>query len=66
VTTGGSAPDDPRFDTHVARFLGRMERVRGWRVEKVAIATRHSPRKREAAERAGCIPQDIEELTSGL
>ena len=63
---GRLAPDYPRFDTHVARFLGRMERVRGWRVEKVAVATRHSPRTREAAERAGFIPQDIEELTSGL
>jgi len=40
--------------------------VRGWRVERAAIATRHSPRTREAAERAGYIPQDLDELTAGL
>jgi hypothetical protein len=60
------APDYARFDEHVARFLGRASAVSGWRVEKVAIATRHSPESRRAAERAGYIPQDIEELTRGL
>jgi hypothetical protein len=60
------APDYRRFDTDVARFLDRAESVRGWRVERVAIATRHSPRTRQAAERAGYLPQDLEELTAGL
>jgi len=60
------APDYPRFDAHVARFLDRAERVRGWRVERVAITTRHSRRSRAAAERAGYIPQDLEDLTAGL
>jgi hypothetical protein len=60
------APDYNRFDAHVARFLERADRVRGWRVEKVAIATRHSPQTREAAGRAGYLPQDLDDLTSGL
>jgi len=60
------APDFDRFDAHVAGFLERAERLRGWRIEKVAIATRHSPRTRDAAQRAGYIPQDLEDLTSGL
>lgn len=42
------------------------ERLRGWRVEKVAIATRHSPETRKAAQRAGYLAQDLDELTSGL
>jgi hypothetical protein len=60
------APDYARFDEHVTRFLGRVSAVSGWRVEKVAIATQHSLESRRAAERAGYIPQDIEELTRGL
>ncbi len=60
------APDFPRFDEHVARFLARQPALRHWRVEKVAITTRHSPTSRQAAERAGYIAQDIEELTLGL
>lgn len=60
------APDFARFDAHVARFLDRTERVRSWRVEKVAIATRHSTPTREAAEHAGYLPQDLEELTADL
>jgi len=60
------AADYPRFDEHVARFLGRPSAVSGWRVEKVAVATRHTPDSRRAAERAGYLPQDIEELTRGL
>jgi AAA+ ATPase superfamily predicted ATPase len=60
------APDFARFDAHVARFLERVGQVRGWRVEKVAIATRHSAESRKAAERAGSIPQDLEDLTAGL
>ncbi|MCC6855561.1 MAG: hypothetical protein IT189_05800 [Microbacteriaceae bacterium] len=60
------APDYARFDEHVARFLGRSSAVSDWRVEKVAIATRHSPETRRAAERAGYIPQDIDDLIRGL
>jgi AAA+ ATPase superfamily predicted ATPase len=60
------APDFNRFDEHVARFLERAPQVRGWRVEKAAIATRHSTETRRAAERAGYIPQDLEELTAHL
>jgi hypothetical protein len=60
------APDYARFDAHVARFLERAVQVRGWRVEKAAIATRHSAVSRKAAERAGYIPQDLEDLTAGL
>ena len=60
------APDYARFDEHVTRFLSHPSAVSGWRVEKVAIATRHSPESRRDAERAGYIPQDIEALTRGL
>jgi uncharacterized protein len=60
------APDYARFDEHVARFLGRAPAVSGWRVEKVAITTRHSPESRRAAGHAGYIPQDIEDLTRDL
>jgi AAA+ ATPase superfamily predicted ATPase len=60
------APDYARFDGHVARFLERVPAVRGWRVEKVAIATRHSPDTRRHAERAGYLPQDIEGLITDL
>jgi hypothetical protein len=60
------APDFDRFDAHVARFLERADRIRGWRVEKVAIATRHSRETRKAAGRAGYLPQDLNDLTAGL
>jgi uncharacterized protein len=60
------APDYARFDGHVARFLESAPAVRGWRVEKVAIATRHSADTRRDAERAGYLPQDIEELIMDL
>ncbi len=60
------APDYTRFDGHVARFVELHERVRGWRVEKVALATRHDHESRAAATRAGYIPQDLDDLVSGL
>ncbi len=60
------APDFARFDQHVARFLARTPRVRGWTVEKAAIAPRHSPETRRAAERAGYLAQDLENLVAGL
>lgn len=60
------ASDFGRFDEHVARFVERATRVRGWRVEKAAIATRHSTETRRAAQRAGYIPQDLDDLTANL
>lgn len=60
------APDYARFDAHAARFLDRHAPVAGWRLEKVAITTRHTSDSRRAAERAGYVPQDIQELTHGL
>ncbi len=60
------APDYARFDEHVERFLARTSALSGWTVEKVAITTQHSSESRRAAERAGYLPQDIEELTQGL
>lgn len=65
-TAARLAPDFTRFDAHVARFLEREERVRGWRVEKLAITTRHSPQSREAAKRAGYLAQDLDDLVAGL
>jgi uncharacterized protein len=59
-------PDLGRFDAHIASFLERTGRLRGWRVEKAAITVRHTRETRLAVERAGYIPQDLEELTSEL
>lgn len=60
------APDLTAFDDHVARFLQAAKRTREWKVEKVAIATRHSPDTRQAAQRAGYLAQDLDDLSSGL
>lgn len=60
------APDFARFDAHIGRFLDLAKRLRGWRVERVAIATRHSPATRDAAIRAGYLPQDLDDLLAGL
>lgn len=60
------APDFERFESHVARFLEHACQVRGWRIEKAAITTRHSKATRHAAERAGYLPQDLGDLTTGL
>jgi hypothetical protein len=60
------ALDYRRFDSHVARFLELSESVRGWRVEKAAIAPRHSAETRREAERAGYLPQDLDDLTAGF
>jgi len=65
-SAGKLAPDFARFDAHVARFVERSAQVGGWRVEKAAIATRHSAATRNAAERVGSIPQDLEDLTADL
>ncbi len=59
-------PEFTRFDGHVRRFSTSFESIRGWRVEKVAIAVEHSPQTRRVAERAGYIAQDLRDLTSGL
>lgn len=60
------APDYGRFDGHVARFVTSHPRVSGWRLEKVAIATRHDRETRASAERAGYIAQDLDDLMAGL
>jgi AAA+ ATPase superfamily predicted ATPase len=60
------APDYRRFDGHVERFLALSPKLRGWRVEKAAIATRHTKETRRAAEGAGYISQDLGDLTEGL
>jgi len=60
------APDFARFDEHIARFLARQSSMSDWRVEKIAITTRHTRHTRRAAERAGYLHQDIEELISDL
>lgn len=60
------APDFARFDGHIDRFLGLSDRVRGWKVEKVALTSRHDDVSRRAAERAGYIAQDLDDLTNGL
>jgi hypothetical protein len=60
------APDLTNFDGHVARFLEAAPRLRDWRVERVAIATQHSPTSRQAALRAGYLAEDLSDLTRGL
>jgi uncharacterized protein len=55
-----------RFDGHVAQFLEHARHLQGWRVEKVAVTTRHSPRTRRAAARAGYVAEDLDDLTSGM
>ena len=54
------------FGGHARRFLESAPRLRGWRVEQVAIATEHSRATRQACERAGFIAQDLRDLTEGL
>lgn len=60
------APDLERFSGHVERFVSSHPRLRDWRVEKVAIATRHSPATRRAAARAGYLAEDLADLTADL
>lgn len=61
-----SVEDLTHFDGHVRRFLKAFPRFADWRVEKVAITTRHTLESRRAVERQGCIPQDLVDLTQGL
>lgn len=58
--------DLPRFDGHVERFLASSKRFRSWRVEKVAIATRHSAATRSTAARLGYLAQDLGDLIADL
>lgn len=60
------AADFVPFDAHVGRFLEHQPRLRGWKVEKVAIATQHDAATRAAAGRAGYLAQDLDDLTVGL
>ncbi len=60
------APDLATFDGHVSRFVQAASRIRGWRIEKVAIATRHIPETRRAVQRAGYLAQDLDDLTEDL
>lgn len=60
------AADLPSFDGHVDRFLRQFPRLLGWKVEKVAIATRHSDDTRRAAQGRGYMAQDLADLTQGL
>ena len=58
--------DLAKFDGHVQRFSKAFPRFTGWRLEKVAIATRHTAETRSACASRGYIPQDLADLTSGL
>ena len=58
--------DLPRFERHIAGFLARMPKFATWAVERVAIAPLLTGAQRSAAEQAGYIPQDLNELTAGL
>ena len=58
--------DLPRFERHIAGFLARMPKFATWTVERVAIAPVLTGAQRSAAEQAGYIPQDLNELTAGL
>jgi len=59
-------PGYAKFDAHIERFRAVSPRLRGWRFEKVAIAPLHTSETRTSAERAGYIPQDLNDLTAGL
>lgn len=58
--------DLPTFDGHIERFLSRMPRFKGWRVEKVAIAPRLGRESRKATRSRGYIAEDLVDLTRGL
>lgn len=55
-----------KFDEHVARFLDAKPALRSWTLEKVAISPRLSASHREVIQRAGFLPQDLDDLTAGL
>jgi hypothetical protein len=60
------AADLNGFDGHVQRFLRAFPRLAQWKVEKVAIAMRHSSATRKVAENRGYLAQDLTDLTAGL
>lgn len=58
--------DYSQFDGHIERFRAASPKLRDWRIERVAIAPLHTAETRTIAERAGYIPQDLDDLTAGL
>jgi len=54
------------FDGHVTRFVTSSGRFAGWRIEKVAIAPRHTTDSRMEARALGYITQDLTDLTRDL
>jgi len=58
--------DLPRFDRHVAGFRAAMPRFATWTVERAAIAPVLGSAQRQAIQHAGCIAQDLDDLTAGL
>ena len=54
------------FDGHIARFLAEQREYQSWTVEKVASAPRLSAEQRAEITQAGYIPQDLNDLTTGL
>jgi len=58
--------DLPRFDGHVARFLGASPRFRGWKVEKVAVAPAMDVEVRRRIAERGYLAEDLDDLTRDL
>lgn len=58
--------DLPSFARHADGFLAAMPRFAAWRVERVAIAPMLTTAQRSAIADAGCIAQDLADLTAGL
>lgn len=56
----------PRFARHADGFLAAMPRFAAWRVERVAIAPTLTPEQRASITAAGCLAQDLGDLTAGL
>ena len=64
--SGRLVTDAFNFIAHVERFLTAFPAYRSWTVERVAIAPRLDDDARKALNRAGLIPQDLNDLTAGL
>jgi uncharacterized protein len=56
----------PRFQRNVESFLAVMPKLASWTVERAAIAPALTSAQRKAVEAAGCIAQDLNDLTAGL
>lgn len=52
-------PDLAQFDGHIKRFLEATPRLADWRIEKVAVAPRHTSETRAACEARGYLAQDL-------